>query len=103
MAHRPRSCGFWVQHSRRPHPDQARRHMAKVSTQSYKVADDARVTPLSTEGACCGQLPSETRIGLSRISPVQKITRTFSMVAVIVAALAALVLTLALVTQAGVL
>ena len=73
--------------------------MAKVSAPLYKFADDISMTPLSTESGPCGQL-SETRTRPSRSSLVQKIIRTFSMVAVIVVAALAV---LALVTQAGVL
>ena len=53
----PCSCGFRVRRGRWLPPNQARPHMAKVSTQFYKVADDALMTPLSTESAACGQLP----------------------------------------------
>src|SRR4051812_21009062 len=56
MAHRRVPVDSGYKRSCRPHPDQARRHMAKVSTQLYKVAGDAHVTPLSTDCACCGQL-----------------------------------------------
>src|SRR4051794_4044457 len=57
------------------------------------------MTPLSTGFGVCGKLP-KPRSRPGRIPLVQKIIRTFSMVAVIV--VAALVV-LALVTQAGVL
>ena len=72
--------------------------MAKVSAPLYKIADDIIMTPLSTESGALWTT-SETRAGPGRSSLVQKISRKFSMVVVIVVAALAV---LALVTQAGV-
>src|SRR5262249_24146505 len=43
-------------------PNQARPQMAKVSVRLYKLANDARVTPLSTEFAVCAK-GSQLKLG----------------------------------------